>query len=69
MEDLRARLQPLEGGFTVSSTSTTLRSANRKLQTDDLDSVLGSNEILLGKEKYVAIVGGAGVFVGRPACG
>jgi NAD-specific glutamate dehydrogenase len=44
----------------------------RKLQTGGPDGDLGSNEILLGKEKYVAIVDGAGVLVepiGRPACG
>ncbi|KAM0718013.1 hypothetical protein Q7P37_006345 [Cladosporium fusiforme] len=35
----------------------------RKLQTGGPDGDLGSNEILLGKEKYVAIVDGAGVLV------
>ncbi|GAB7329432.1 hypothetical protein MBLNU13_g01220t1 [Cladosporium sp. NU13] len=41
----------------------------RKLQTDGPESVLGSNACLLGKEKYVAIVGGAGVLVDLPTCG
>ena len=35
----------------------------RKLQTGGPDGDLGSNEILLGKEKYTAIVDGAGVLV------
>lgn len=35
----------------------------RKLQTGGPDGDLGSNEILLGQEKYVAIVDGAGVLV------
>lgn len=35
----------------------------RKLQTGGPDGDLGSNEILLGNEKYVAIVDGAGVLV------
>lgn len=35
----------------------------RKLQTGGPDGDLGSNEILLGHEKYVAIVDGAGVLV------
>ena len=44
----------------------------RKLQTGGPDGDLGSNEILLGKKKYVAILDGAGVpmdSLGRPACG
>ncbi|KAL9595829.1 MAG: hypothetical protein Q9219_006206 [cf. Caloplaca sp. 3 TL-2023] len=35
----------------------------RKLQTGGPDGDLGSNEILLGREKYTAIVDGAGVLV------
>ena len=35
----------------------------RKLQTGGPDGDLGSNEILLGQEKYVAIVDGSGVLV------
>ncbi|EXJ53921.1 NAD-specific glutamate dehydrogenase [Cladophialophora yegresii CBS 114405] len=35
----------------------------RKLQTGGPDGDLGSNEILLGNEKYVAIVDGSGVLV------
>ncbi|KAK3061624.1 NAD-dependent glutamate dehydrogenase, partial [Teratosphaeriaceae sp. CCFEE 6253] len=35
----------------------------RKLQTGGPDGDLGSNEILLGNEKYCAIVDGAGVLV------
>jgi glutamate dehydrogenase len=35
----------------------------RKLQTGGPDGDLGSNEILLGNEKYTAIVDGAGVIV------
>ncbi|KAL8906861.1 MAG: hypothetical protein Q9207_001788 [Kuettlingeria erythrocarpa] len=35
----------------------------RKLQTGGPDGDLGSNEILLGQEKYTAIVDGAGVLV------
>lgn len=35
----------------------------RKLQTGGPDGDLGSNEILLGKEKYCAIVDGSGVLV------
>lgn len=35
----------------------------RKLQTGGPDGDLGSNEILLGKEKYTAIVDGSGVLV------
>lgn len=35
----------------------------RKLQTGGPDGDLGSNEILLGNEKYTAIVDGAGVLV------
>jgi glutamate dehydrogenase len=44
----------------------------RKLQTGGPDGDLGSNEILFCKEKYVAIVDGAGVLddaIDRPACG
>ena len=44
----------------------------RKLQNGGPDGDLGSNEILLSKEKYVAIVDGVGVLVDRldrPACG
>jgi glutamate dehydrogenase len=44
----------------------------RKLQTGSPDGDLGSHEILLGKEKYVAIVDGAGVLediLDRPAYG
>ena len=37
--------------------------AVRKLQTGGPDGDLGSNEILLGREKYAAIVDGAGVLV------
>ncbi|KAL8882997.1 MAG: hypothetical protein Q9198_000086 [Flavoplaca austrocitrina] len=37
--------------------------AVRKLQTGGPDGDLGSNEILLGREKYTAIVDGAGVLV------
>lgn len=37
--------------------------AVRKLQTGGPDGDLGSNEILLGNEKYTAIVDGAGVLV------
>ena len=40
----------------------------RKLQTGGPDGDIGSKEILLGKEKYVAVVDGAGVL-DRPACG
>jgi glutamate dehydrogenase len=35
----------------------------RKLQTGGPDGDLGSNEILLGREKYVAVVDGSGVLV------
>ncbi|KAF2402216.1 NAD-specific glutamate dehydrogenase-like protein [Trichodelitschia bisporula] len=35
----------------------------RKLQTGGPDGDLGSNEILLGKEQYIAIVDGSGVLV------
>jgi glutamate dehydrogenase len=35
----------------------------RKLQTGGPDGDLGSNEILLSNEKYIAIVDGAGVLV------
>jgi glutamate dehydrogenase len=35
----------------------------RKLQTGGPDGDLGSNEILLGNEKYTAIVDGSGVLV------
>ena len=46
--------------------ASTLRTfSNRKLQTGDPDGDLGSNETLLGKEKYVAIVDGAGALVDR----
>ncbi|KAB8346074.1 hypothetical protein FH972_023125 [Carpinus fangiana] len=38
-------------------------SSVRKLQTGGPDGDLGSNEILLGKEKYTAIVDGSGVLV------
>jgi glutamate dehydrogenase len=43
-----------------------------KLQTGGPDGDLGSNEILLCKEKYVAVVDSAGDLedaLDRPACG
>ena len=40
----------------------------RKLQTGGPNGDLGSKDIPFGKEKYVAIVDGAGVL-DRPACG